>query len=49
MPEGKARTDVLHARVRRAAAEAFRAKAKERGLSVSDALRQAMGLWMKGK
>lgn len=47
LPQGQARTAVLKARVKPHAAAHFRAVAKTKGLTESQALRQAMALWTK--
>jgi hypothetical protein len=46
-PEGEARDAVIIARVRPAAAARFRAEAKARGLTISEAARQAFAQWIR--
>jgi hypothetical protein len=45
IPESDRRTVILKVRVKPQAAEQFTALAAQRGLSVSDALREALGQW----
>ena len=39
---------VLSTRVKSSAGDAFRAECKRRNMSEADAIREALGLWMKG-
>ena len=47
MGPGQARSETLLVRVRPSAREAFRTKVKAKGLTESEALRQALALWMR--
>lgn len=47
LPEGEARDHTLRVRVQPAFAERLRDTAKRRGMSVSDAVRDALARWME--
>lgn len=47
LPEGQRRAVFVQTRIKATAAERFKAKCQEKGISTSDALRQALSLWMK--